>query len=356
MFDSSPLPLALLGLWATLPGIWLGATALTELLPHNRYVRRMLRPAAAAAGWIVAVQIASMATGSFWIGLPTGMILLSLAGLALWWKRPTSGPAATPQEDGESDLGPARGMWLGMIVVAALVAMLAFNGYFHDLLLPGNGHMAITAQLQNDYFPPRFIGFPHVLLRYHYGSDLLAAGLTALTRLRIDWAIDLLAVVACAYLWCLLWTLGQRVTGTRKGGLWVALATMLGGGFAAFLARLFSPTFPGSIVCWERRRSGRACRSTRRLHPSSFSVLILLVCRWEWLRRVGRLQANVGANSSEGDVPAISSRPAAGGAFLDPGDIMPLALSATLAFTEIVLTSAAGAFWRRWPWRGGLRG
>ena len=235
MFDSSPLPLALLGLWATLPGIWLGATALTGLLPHNRHVRRMLRPAAAAAGWIVAVQVASMATGSFWLGLPTGMILLSLAGLALWWKRPTRGLATTPQ-DVESDLCPARGMWLGMIVVAALVGVMAFNGYFDDVLLPGNGHMAITAQLQNDYFPPRFIGFPHVLLRYHYGSDLLAAGLTAVTRLRIDWAIDAIAVGACAYLWCLLWVLGECLTGTNRGGFWTALATMLGGGAAAFFA------------------------------------------------------------------------------------------------------------------------
>jgi hypothetical protein len=233
---ASPLPLTLLLLWLTLPGIWLGACAFTEMLPTDRVARRALRPAMVISAWIVAVQIASMAAKSFWFGLPAGMIFLSVAGFALWLGRRNNG---TPVAE-ESPIAVSRGMWLGMSAVAVLAALLAFKGYFHDMLLPNNGHMDITAQLQNDYFPPRYIGFTNVPLRYHYGSDLLAAGSTALARLRVDWAIDIVLVCACCYFWCLLWLLGQRLTGTSRGGVWTALATLFGGGATVFFAPFLS--------------------------------------------------------------------------------------------------------------------
>jgi hypothetical protein len=90
--------------------------------------------------------------------------------------------------------------------------------------------------LQNDYFPPHLLGYPHVLFRYHYAFDLVCAGLTALTRCRVDTAIRATTVFGWAYCWCLLWVLGERLTGSSRGGFWTALAAMLGGGAAFFVA------------------------------------------------------------------------------------------------------------------------
>ena len=183
MFGPSPLPLAFLALWSTVPGIWLGAAALTEKLAADRGIRGIIRPAVALAAWVVAVQIASMAFRSFWIGLPVGMCVLSVAGLALWWKDRGSSPDGAAATDTER--GFPRAMWLSMALATAPIALMSLLGHFHDDILP-NQHMSIVAQLQNDYFPPSFLGFTQFPLRYHYGFDLVCAGLTALAGARVD--------------------------------------------------------------------------------------------------------------------------------------------------------------------------
>jgi hypothetical protein len=234
LFESSPLPNELMALWFAVPGIWLGAKALTESLAADRAVRRILQPAAALAAWIVFVQLASMVARSFWIGLPAGTILLSIAGLIFWLRRLGSNTRLSVSDAGSLF---SQAMWLSMIFVTAPIAVMALLGHFHDDLLP-NGHMSFVAQLQNDYFPPRLLGFPHIPLRYHYGFDLVCAGLTALTRLRVDRAIQLVTVAGWAYCWCLLWVLGERLTGNKRGGLLTATATLLGGGIVVLFAPL----------------------------------------------------------------------------------------------------------------------
>ena len=71
---------------------------------------------------------------------------------------------------------------------------------------------------------------------YHYGFDLVCAGLTALTRLRSDMAIHVVTIAGWAYCWCLLWVLGERIAGPKRGGLLTATATLLGGGFVVLLS------------------------------------------------------------------------------------------------------------------------
>jgi len=247
IFESSPLPYGLMALWLALPGIWLGAGTLTQALTADRVVRRILQPAAAVAAWIVVVQLASMLARSFWVGLPTGMALLSATGLASWFWRRRTFVADTSTREGEPCF--SRAMWLSMLLVTAPIAAMAFNGHFHDDLHP-NGHLSFIAQLENDYFPLRFLGFPHILLRYHYGFDLVCTGLIALTRLRVDRAIQLVTIVDWAYCWCLLWVLGGRLTGIARGGLFTALATLLGGGSVVLLAPIALHRFAKADTLW----------------------------------------------------------------------------------------------------------
>ena len=93
-----------------------------------------------------------MAARSFWIGLPVGMIGLSILGAMLRWRLP--GDAATVgQRAGQFP----RGMWLGMVLVTIPIAVAAFRGHFHDVLL-ANGHMAFVSEIQNNYFPAPLFG------------------------------------------------------------------------------------------------------------------------------------------------------------------------------------------------------
>ncbi len=137
-----------------------------------------------------------------------------------------------------------------MALATVPVALAAFGGHFHDMLLP-NGHMALVAAFQNNYFPPKYLGFPDVPLRYHYGFDLFCAGLTALTRLRKDLAIDLTTIFGWAYSWCLAWVLGMRLTGSESGGPWTALTTIFGGS-AVLLFGAFEPA-----LSWSDRALGK---------------------------------------------------------------------------------------------------
>lgn len=235
LFESNPLPNELIALWLALPGIWLGAKALCNALAADRAVCRIVQPAIALAAWIVAVQLASMAARSFWIGLPVGMSVLSIAGLALWWK--SGGSLLLSVAATATERTFPRAMWLSMTVATAPIALMSLLGHFHDDILP-NQHMSMVAQLQNDYFPPSYLGFTHIPLRYHYGSDLVCAGLTALTRLRVDLAIQWMTIFGWAYCWCLLWVLGQRLTNSKRGALLTAAATMLGGGLVVLMGPL----------------------------------------------------------------------------------------------------------------------
>jgi len=356
LFASNPLPLSLLLLWLTVPGIWLGAGTLADLLVANRTAARALRPAVALSAWIFAVQLASVATHSFWIGLPVGMVGLCVAGFVLWFSQRRT--AATDADANGTIMRLPRGMWPGMALTTVPISVLAFGGYFHDTVAP-NGHMSFVAQLQNGSFAPRYLGYSQIPLRYHYGFDLVCAGLTALTRISIPTAIRVTTIFGWAYSWCLAWLLGERLTGRRDGGLWTAIAAMLGSGLVAFLA----PFLHG--ISWESRLTGFYTFGTGTYlnppfvsyifqHPFSLgfplAFAVLLAC-------VKKGDRHLAAARKEGAEPSVarSQSPFSthGGSSSDwliglilaalslTQSVLFVTLAATLAFTEIVVR-------RRW--------
>src|SRR6185436_3513841 len=57
----------------------------------------------------------------------------------------------------------------------------------------------------------------------------VAAALTALPRLSVPWAIDVLVIAVFLWSWCLAWALGERLARSGSGG-WTDLAALYGGG------------------------------------------------------------------------------------------------------------------------------
>ncbi len=221
----NPQPLACILLLLTLPGLgWAAAALIRPLRQRDRVLGWFLTPVVVIALWIVAVALAARWTSSLDRGLAIGMLVVAGAGAwARWrWRRPAAEP---PPPDRSS-----AAMMLTAIAVAVPIAVIAFGDDFFDERRP-NGHLGIISQMQNDSYPPPNQLFPDLPLRYHYGFNLAAAGVTAMTRLPISAAMDGLTVSGWLLSWCLLWLLGDRLGG-RGAGRWVAGATLLGGGAA----------------------------------------------------------------------------------------------------------------------------
>ncbi|MCG8420017.1 MAG: hypothetical protein MJE77_18975 [Proteobacteria bacterium] len=204
---SVPLPQSCIVLALLLPGIWLAGRELSRRLSDQRAIVLALAPGLGAAMWLLAIHAVALITGSFVLGLWIGTCAVAGPGCASWWYGRRQLPGADRAVAGVSR--PSRWMWPGAVVATAWIAPAALGWAFHDEVILA-GHMSFVAQLQNDIYPPRYGVFPDLELRYHYGFDILCAAITALTRLSIPLAIDLLTLASWAYSFCLLWLLGAR--------------------------------------------------------------------------------------------------------------------------------------------------
>ena len=172
------------------------------------------------AAFVAAVGIAGRATSSFVDGLGVGTLGLSLVGMVWTWRR-RPGVSAGPLP-----ASTARMLWTGAVAVLPVAFLTLAGDFFDDF--NAIGHRSLIAQFQNDVFPPRHQVFPEYAFRYHYGFNVVAAALTALPRLSVGWAIDVLVIAGFLWSWCLAWALGERLTRTHRGA-WTALAALLGG-------------------------------------------------------------------------------------------------------------------------------
>jgi hypothetical protein len=205
-----------------LPGVFLLGWRLTGWLGSQAQARYLLAPAAAMAAFVTAVGIVGRATASFVVGLSVGTLALSLVGMT-WtgMRRAPDAPAGSPSAS------TVRMLLTGLVAVLP-IAFLTLKGDFFDDF-NAIGHRSLIAQFQNDVFPPRHQVFPEYPFRYHYGFNIVAAALTALPRLSVSWAIDVLVIAGFLWSWCLAWTLGERLARSQEGA-WTALASLYGGG------------------------------------------------------------------------------------------------------------------------------
>ena len=185
----------------------------------------MLPHGFALAAWLLAVHVASLLGGSLRVGLPAGTLLLGAAGvLAERWRRRE---AAGPRGPGAEGRPPSSWMILSAAATTALLAPAAFRFWFHDELYIV-GHMSVAAELQNGVYPPRYLSFPDLPFRYHYGFDVLSASLTAILHVPVNRAIDVATLGLWFMAWCLLWVLGERLLGRARAAL-VPFLGLLGG-------------------------------------------------------------------------------------------------------------------------------
>lgn len=207
----------------SLPGVFLAGRAMSRWLGGSTDVRSVVGPSLTVSIWLLAIHVVGLATRSFRIGFVLGTSAVALVGFGLWvrerrlhFSRSVGGPFRIRRSD-----------WIGALLCMCFVAPMAVEWCMHDEVL-FVGHLSIPAQMHNDIYPPRYASMPSILLRYHYGFDLLVACTSILTRLRMDRAIDLVTLICLGHTFLLLCVLGRRILGGR--GIFCAFVALFGAG------------------------------------------------------------------------------------------------------------------------------
>jgi hypothetical protein len=221
---ANPVSPAAILLVLTIPGIWLFGRSLALSVLDDLWIGRLTAPGFALAAWLLAVHTSGLLTGSFESALWIGTLGVAFAGHAIH-------VAATGKRPSLNWI-PPRSMWIVAVGGTAAVAPIVLGWAFPDDLFY-TGHMSITAAIQNGPYPPANLTFPSLELRYHYGFDLLNAGLTSVVRLPIDAGIDVLTLACWGWVLVFVWAAGDRVFGPGRG--WIgAVGFMFAGGMPAF--------------------------------------------------------------------------------------------------------------------------
>jgi hypothetical protein len=192
-----------------MPGVAAFGYAVARGWGSARKTAAVLAPALGLAPWIVGVHTVARRAGSLRAGLYP--VTLGLAGAGLAWTF-----ARVAARRGEAWPHPRTWPWpmlLSALAVTLAVAPMAVGWAFHDEAIL-SGHLAITEQLTRDIYPPRHLAFPQFELRYHYGFNVVAAAIVEATGLSVPSAIDAATLAAWAYGWCLLWLIGEHITGS----------------------------------------------------------------------------------------------------------------------------------------------
>ena len=214
---SSPLS-ALTVLVLCMPGVFLAGRAVARWLGGAVDVRSVVAPGLSVAMWLLAVHIIGLVTHSFRRAFIAGTVGVAAFGVGSWIvQRRSRGvyfASAKPRIP--------RSYWVGALAATGLMAPMFITWCMHDEVI-FVGHLSIPSQILNDIYPPRYTSMPAVLLRYHYGFDLLVACAAILTRLRMDRAIDFVTIACFFQSYLLFCVLGKRVLG-RNGNLCAFLA------------------------------------------------------------------------------------------------------------------------------------
>lgn len=186
----------------------------------------------------------------------TGLTLLTAVGIvALAWRAgpPSAAPGWAP---------PRLGVWgwLGVLAILVLGGHCIFHGYFWDEY---SCHYPLTASLARGVVPAEFPLFPGEQFRYHYGFDLLAGAVRALTGLDVAWSLDVVSFGLLALLLGVARDLGASLGGRRATALMPTLLLM---GTGTLVFTLFADMGPLEV-----RLEGLPARWRQSVPPPTIS-------------------------------------------------------------------------------------
>jgi hypothetical protein len=214
------LPLLLLAL----PGMLFAAYAINEhVFPRGDRPLSTI-PAIGLVLALLPTHMLALASGSLSFGLAAAWSVAGAAGYAwtaMHWRELASVLSTR-------NVRCSRKLAIALLATLPIVAPTILLDYSDETA--ATGHQTLIAHLQNGTYPPRYVYEPSLPRPYHLAFDLAGAIVTGLLRIRVDQAIDLLALVLWPCMFLLLWRAGEHF-GTRKAGLLVAVAVCFSAGW-----------------------------------------------------------------------------------------------------------------------------
>ena len=176
---------------------------------HDEGLARILAPGVALSLWLLAVHVLGLIAHSYVVGLFGGTLLA--AGTGYWIPRYEPWPPAKTKP-------PNPWMFAGALAATVMLLGPEIRCATHDETWLW-AHIPTTLQIQNGIYPPRNLIFPQFEFKYHYAIDLAAAVVSSLLgQIDVLIAIHILALLLWGYLFCLFWTVGERLIGGRAAG------------------------------------------------------------------------------------------------------------------------------------------
>ncbi|MDH5527096.1 MAG: hypothetical protein OEY97_07285 [Nitrospirota bacterium] len=228
-----------------LPGVWLGALGVSLRLVTRRDVAVLISVSLGLSAWLLGIHVVSLALRSFYLGLWSATLALGCAGYVVWYRDLRRVPRNSHGGEAPTPLF-GKWVWRGCLASTVIIAVLVGLGWGNDQQYV-TGHLSVISQMNNGVYPPHFLQFPQFEYRYHYGVNTLCAALSAILHMPVDLTVDMVAVLAWAYLWLLLAAMGVAMFG---GGVAAALLPVMvtcAGGTQPFLY-LLQNAFHGSVI------------------------------------------------------------------------------------------------------------
>jgi hypothetical protein len=181
-----------------------------------------------------------------------------------------------------------------------LIGIVAFRYSFSDE--SGlQGHLSVVESILRGGFPPKFLAFPDIPYRYHYGFNLLAAVICRLLHLPAYWGVDILTVILWMTSLGMVTLLLEALGLPRRLAALGLLFILFSGGWSWWLARAEPGGFGESYQAphWQLMYLHRRYISPNFVtyffqHPMSlgipfFTASLLSFSRWAQEKRFGLL-------------------------------------------------------------------
>lgn len=172
---------------------------------------------------VLVTHVVGLVTGSFYTAVIVAIAGPAALGLAVSFRKPRA-PRVPGAERTPLDLKYAAVLLFAMVAMAPTVIFFDY----HDLVMP-IGHLATASQILNDIYPPRSMSSADRPWFYHYAVDQLFASVTALLRIQLDLAIDLVALALWLYTTHLFGLLCRLLFGRPYDCLGVLVGSFSGG-------------------------------------------------------------------------------------------------------------------------------
>lgn len=217
-----------------------------NILEENRLLSNLIKITFGVAVFLITINLVGSITKSFLIGL----IVFAIITCLLFWQKNNLKELYVSLKDFLSPINISnffkqntdRYFWITFCIINLIYGLTAFSTTKLEHFGEANSHIENVTQIINDIYPPKYSFASTIDLRYHYGSDILAATLSKLSEIHPEYALDILSVIFLNLAFLTVYALTQKFLSSSKANFYlVPLFAFLGWGPIINLFKKINP-------------------------------------------------------------------------------------------------------------------